>query len=114
MNAPFEPAHSPFGGSVAARILGCPASVGLVAKASGSSSAGLSANTRTLALFDEVKDLRTAVHDQAKRALENGDVVRGWCLTAGRAERHWRDDEPAAIAALEGLMAGAAEAGSAT
>ena len=25
-------AHSPFGGSVAARVLGCPASVGLIAK----------------------------------------------------------------------------------
>jgi hypothetical protein len=34
MNAPLlaEPAHSPFGGSVAGRILRCPASVGLVAK----------------------------------------------------------------------------------
>jgi hypothetical protein len=32
MNAPFEQAHSPFGGSVAARVLRCPASVGLVAK----------------------------------------------------------------------------------
>ena len=32
MNAPLKPAHSPFGGSVAARILRCPASVGLVAK----------------------------------------------------------------------------------
>jgi hypothetical protein len=31
MNAPLI--HSPFGGSVAARILGCPASAGLVAKA---------------------------------------------------------------------------------
>jgi hypothetical protein len=28
----IEPAHSPFGGSVATRILRCPASVGLVAK----------------------------------------------------------------------------------
>src|SRR6516162_11621623 len=27
-----EPAHSPFGGSAAARVLRCPASVGLVAK----------------------------------------------------------------------------------
>ena len=32
MNAPLEPAHSPFGGSVAARVLRCPASVGLVQK----------------------------------------------------------------------------------
>jgi hypothetical protein len=30
MNAPLEPAHSRFGGSVATRILRCPASVGLV------------------------------------------------------------------------------------
>ena len=32
MNAPLEPAHSPFGGSVAARVLRCPASVGLIEK----------------------------------------------------------------------------------
>ena len=32
MNAPLEPAHSPFGGSVAARVLGCPASVGFIEK----------------------------------------------------------------------------------
>jgi hypothetical protein len=32
MNAPLEPAHSPFGGSVAVRVLRCPAFVGLVAK----------------------------------------------------------------------------------
>jgi hypothetical protein len=56
-----------------------------------------------LNLVDAVKDLRTALHDQAKRALENGDVVPGYTLSAGRAERHWRDDERATIAALEGL-----------
>ena len=32
MNAPLKPAHSPFGGCVAARVLRCPASVGLVEK----------------------------------------------------------------------------------
>jgi hypothetical protein len=32
MNAPLSPAHSQFGGSVAARVLRCPASVDLVAK----------------------------------------------------------------------------------
>ena len=32
MNAPFKPAHSPFGGSVATRVLHCPASVRLVEK----------------------------------------------------------------------------------
>src|SRR5262249_20623574 len=31
-NAQREPVHSPFGGSVAARVLHCPASVGLVGK----------------------------------------------------------------------------------
>jgi hypothetical protein len=56
-----------------------------------------------LNVVDAVKDLRTALHDQAKRALENGDVVPGYTLSAGRAERHWRDDEPVAIAALQTL-----------
>jgi hypothetical protein len=56
-----------------------------------------------LDLVDAVKDLRTTLQDQAKRALENGDVVPGYTLSAGRAERHWRDDEPTAIAALESL-----------
>jgi hypothetical protein len=32
MNAPFKPAHSRFGGSIAARVLRCPASVGFVEK----------------------------------------------------------------------------------
>jgi hypothetical protein len=48
-----------------------------------------------LTLVDTVKDLRTALHDQAKRALESGDCVPG-------SARHWKD-ESAAIAALKGL-----------
>ncbi|HMF27764.1 MAG TPA: DUF2800 domain-containing protein [Candidatus Cybelea sp.] len=52
-----------------------------------------------LNLVDAVKDIRTALHDQAKRALQNGDNVPGYALSAGRAERHWRD-ESAALAAL--------------
>jgi len=56
-----------------------------------------------LDLVDAIKDIRTALHDQAKRALENGDQVPGYALSAGRAERHWRDDERTAIAALESL-----------
>jgi hypothetical protein len=56
-----------------------------------------------LNLVDAIKNIRTALHDQAKRALENGDVVPGYTLTAGRAERVWRDDERTAIAALESL-----------
>jgi hypothetical protein len=56
-----------------------------------------------LTLVDAIKDIRTALHDQAKRTLEHGDVVPGYTLSAGRAERHWRDDERMAIAALESL-----------
>jgi hypothetical protein len=52
-----------------------------------------------LNLVDVIKDIRVALHDQAKRALQSGDVVPGYTLSAGRAERHWRD-ESAAIAAL--------------
>jgi hypothetical protein len=35
--------------------------------------------------------------------LENGDLVPGLGLSTGRIERHWRDDEGTAIAALERL-----------
>ena len=45
-----------------------------------------------LELVDAVKDLGTALRDQAKRALENGDIVPGYALSAGRAVRHWRDE----------------------
>ena len=55
-----------------------------------------------LELVDAIKDIRTALHDQAKRALENGDHVPGYALSAGRAERHWHD-ENAAIGALTRL-----------
>ena len=53
-----------------------------------------------LDLVDAVKDLRKALHDQAKRALESGDTVRGYALSAGRAERHWRDEIVAQVALL--------------
>jgi uncharacterized protein DUF2800 len=49
-----------------------------------------------LDLVDAVKDIRTALHDQAKRALEQGDSVPGYALSAGRAVRHWRDEATAA------------------
>jgi hypothetical protein len=55
-----------------------------------------------LDLVDAIKDIRTALHDQAKLALQYGDVVPGYTLSAGRAERHWHD-ENAAIAVLTGL-----------
>jgi hypothetical protein len=53
-----------------------------------------------LNLVDAVKDIRTALHDQAKRALEQGDHVPGYALSAGRAERHWRDEIVAQVALL--------------
>jgi hypothetical protein len=55
-----------------------------------------------LNLVDAVKDIRAALHDQAKRALQNGDHVPGYTLSAGRAERRWRD-ENAALAILRSL-----------
>jgi hypothetical protein len=55
-----------------------------------------------LTLVDTTKDIGIALRDQAKRALQNGDVVPGYALSTGRAERHWRD-ESAAIAALQDL-----------
>jgi hypothetical protein len=53
-----------------------------------------------LALIDATRDIGIALREQAKAAIENGDTVPGYALTAGRAERRWRDDENATIAAL--------------
>jgi hypothetical protein len=58
-----------------------------------------------LNLVNTIKDIQTALHDQAKLALENGDIVAGYGLSAGRAERHWRD-ENLAVTALERLGLG--------
>jgi hypothetical protein len=56
-----------------------------------------------LDLLDAVRSLHTEVHSQAKRALESGDIVPGFALSAGRAERRWRDNESTTITALESL-----------
>jgi Protein of unknown function (DUF2800) len=56
-----------------------------------------------LTLVDAVKDISKAAHDQAKAALHVGAAVPGYTLSVGRAERHWRDDEHTAIAALQSL-----------
>jgi hypothetical protein len=58
-----------------------------------------------LNLVEAVKDIRAALHDQAKRALQNGDQVPGYTLSAGRAERRWRDQH-AALVALQSLGLG--------
>jgi hypothetical protein len=55
-----------------------------------------------LDLVDAVKDISRELHSQAKAALQSGDVVPGYTLTAGRAERHWHN-ETAAHAALRRL-----------
>jgi hypothetical protein len=62
----------------------------------------LQALAAILDLANATKDIRTAAHDQAKSALERGDSVPGYALSAGRAERHWHD-ESAAYDALIGL-----------
>jgi hypothetical protein len=54
-----------------------------------------------LDLLDAVKDLGTALRDQAKRALENGDHVPGYALSAGRAVRHWHDEAAAAVTLIK-------------
>ena len=53
-----------------------------------------------LNLLEAIKDIGPALRDQAKRALENGDVVPGYVLSAGRAERRWRDEIVAQVALL--------------
>ena len=55
-----------------------------------------------LSLVDAVKDIHAALRDQAKRALQNGDDVPGYALSAGRAEHYWHD-ESAALAALQSV-----------
>jgi Protein of unknown function (DUF2800) len=55
-----------------------------------------------LDLVAAAKDIGKALHDQAKQALHAGGTVPGYALSAGRAERHWRD-ESAALATLIGL-----------
>src|SRR5262249_5982324 len=71
-----------------------------VLRAAPDKAAYLRALAAGLDLVEAVKDLRTALHDQAKRALENGDEIPRYPLSAGRAERHWRDEIAAQIALL--------------
>src|SRR5262249_46232933 len=64
-----------------------------------STDAYLQALAAGLDLFDSVKELRTALQYHANLALENGDQVPGYALSAGRAERRWHNED-AAIGAL--------------
>jgi hypothetical protein len=82
MNASLEPVHSPFGGSVAARILGCPASVGLVAK--------VPAHLRRVSAY---ADRGSACHAGVARLLDGhsfasvvGTTFNGYALTSDDVE----------------------------
>jgi hypothetical protein len=58
-----------------------------------------------LHLVDAVKELGTALRDQAMAALDAGQVVPGFALSSGRAVRNWQDTIKAAPALLAlGLM----------
>jgi hypothetical protein len=100
---PICPAHTAPLLDLAEFMVPTPLGSGGVFAAPPSKEAYLNALAAGLALVDATKDIRAALHDQAKAALGNGDVIPGYTLTAGRAERHWRDDENTTIAVLKGL-----------
>jgi hypothetical protein len=100
---PICPAHTAPLLDLAQLVAPTPLDSGDVLAAPPSKEAYLRLLANGLNLVDAVKEIRTTLHDQAKRALESGDAVPGYTLTAGRAERHWRDEERTAIAALESL-----------
>src|SRR5262249_2785260 len=90
MNAPLEPAHSPFGGSVATRVLRCPASVGLVEK--------VPAPLRKSSAYAE---RGTALHQAMALLLDNDDddlqpedlineTIGGYKITADDTENALR------------------------
>ena len=58
-----------------------------------------------LDLVDAVKEISTALRDQAKQALDAGHAIPGYALTEGRAVRSWQDEAAVAPALLHlGLM----------
>src|SRR5215831_14726466 len=83
----FEPAHSPFGGSVATRILRCPASVRLVEK--------VPAHLRKVSAYAE---RGTACHTAMALLIENarpldslaGATINGYTITADDVENALR------------------------
>jgi hypothetical protein len=94
---PICPAHTDPLLDLAQLVVPAPSPADVPAK-----NAYLQALADGLELIEAIRDIRTALHDQAKRALESGDNVPGYTLSAGRAERHWHD-ESAAMAALTHL-----------
>jgi hypothetical protein len=83
----IAPAHSPFGGSVAERVLRCPASVGLVAK--------VPENLRKVSAYAE---RGTACHTAMALLIENarslkdliGETINGYTITCDDVENALR------------------------
>ena len=98
MNAPLEPAHSPFGGSVAARILRCPASVSLIEK--------VPAYLRKVSVYAE---RGTALHTAMTLLIDNarsldglvGEIIGGYAIAHDDVENALR----AAFAYVDALLA---------
>src|SRR5215472_8543918 len=87
MNAPLEPAHSPFGGSSAARVIRCPASVELVAKVpthlrrtSSYAERGTALHTAMALLIDNARSLDDLV----------GAIISGYAITHDDVENALR------------------------
>jgi hypothetical protein len=57
--------------------------------------------SRGLALFNDVKEIGKALHDQAKATLLEGHDVPDFALTEGRTERSWHDEDAARAQLLE-------------
>jgi hypothetical protein len=98
MNAPLKSAHSPFGGSVAARVLRCPASVNLVAKvpetlrrSSAYADRGSVLHIATTLLLDEKETLESLV----------GKTIDGYTITSDDVENALRP----AYAYVDALLA---------
>src|SRR5215472_10904772 len=83
MNAPLAPAHSPFGGSVATRVLRCPASVSLVEK--------VPAPLRRVSAYAE---RGTALHTAMALLIDNarfldglaGEIINDYTITRDDVE----------------------------
>src|SRR5262249_60458559 len=87
MNAPLEPGHSPFGGSSAARVLRCPASVGLIEKVpaylrrvSAYAERGTALHTAMALLIDNARSLDGLV----------GEIINGYTITRDDVENALR------------------------
>src|SRR5262245_49673085 len=79
MNAPFEPAHSPFGGSVATRIIRCSASFGLtkkVPKHLRRSSAYADRGTALHAAITFLLDVKESLESLVGKTLNNYTITR--------------------------------------